>query len=201
MVNIFVSSTFKDLEAHRRAAITALQQTNNLPLTMELFGSKAGDAQTVSLQEVGKADLFIGIYAHRYGYRPDDDKSVTEMEYLEAKTREIDRLVFMVADDYHDDLIDTYAEADEESRMLLGIFKRRLQKENVLATFTTPDDLAHKVLIALINWMQDNQTKYAATPPPSGGSVNANTIDRSNVFGNVSGSTLNFGSPPGQDDD
>ena len=191
-MNVFVSSTFGDLEAHRAAVIDMLHQTNNLPLAMETFGSKPGDAETVSLDEVRKADLFIGIYGNRYGYRPDDDKSVTELEYLEAVKNDIPRLVFIVEEEYTDPAspINQHAETDEEGIMLLNIFKRKLNRENVRATFNTPQDLVQKVQNAIMNWLQDklDAAEQTSQSSPTGSTTQINADKIGNVFsGPVSG--------------
>ncbi|MEQ8677101.1 MAG: DUF4062 domain-containing protein [Aggregatilineales bacterium] len=198
--NIFISSTFRDLEIHRDAVINMLRQTNNFPIAMETFGSKAGDATKVSLEEVQKSDVFLGIYGKRYGYRPDDDKSVTELEYLEAVRLEIPCLIFIVADNYDDpqSLINIHAETDDEGKMLLSIFKRKLNRESVRALFTTPEDLAQKVQNALMNWMQDQlegMEQTAKDDSSTDGSVNVKQEVKKNtgiMFGNVGGNvTLN----------
>ena len=48
------------------------------------------------LKGVHEADLFVGIIAHRYGWEPDGKKSITEMEYDEAKNNDIGCLMFQI---------------------------------------------------------------------------------------------------------
>jgi hypothetical protein len=213
MLKVFVSSTYRDLVEHRQAVINLLHQTNDLPIAMETFGSKPGNAETASLDEVGKADVFVGIYAHRYGYVPDDDRSVTEMEYQEARRLELPCLIFIVADDYEAPALVDHAETDDEAKLMLSRFKRHLMKDHVVDRFTTPDDLADKVLKALYKWQRDEMPTQSKSDginiagDVTGGNVGG-TIqgDQNNVqgnqntgsgdqynFGDSSGSTFNFG--------
>lgn len=184
MTKIFISSTSRDLSKHRQAVIEALRTADAAPIAMEYFGSQSGDATTVSLEEVDKADLFIGIYAHRYGYRPDDDRSVTELEYLHAVKKDIPCLLFLVEDDYQDDLLDVHREQDEESITLLNMFKRKLQKTSVLLWFNTPEDLALKVTASYARWLTKHNNDHAGT---SGGNtiINSKNVISGSKFGNV----------------
>jgi hypothetical protein len=48
------------------------------------------------LADVAACDLYVGIFAHRYGYIPDrgnpDGRSITELEYRHAQALDIPRL-------------------------------------------------------------------------------------------------------------
>ncbi len=80
--SIFISSTSKDLKPRRDAVDAAIRRLELRPINMSDFGSQPGGAVGVSVREVGKGDIFVGILAHRYGYIPAGmDKSVTEQEY------------------------------------------------------------------------------------------------------------------------
>jgi hypothetical protein len=201
MISVFISSTSKDLLEHRRAVIETLLKAGIHPIGMEHFASQSGDAETVSINELHKADLFVGVYAHRYGYRPDDDKSVTELEYIAAKNREkpLPRLIFVVEENYHHPLIDQHAETDSETTTLLAGFKRRLGKNEVWLTFTTPEDLAAKVSASVTRWLQKQGVKNDR--PSGGGSVNIQgDMIGGNAIGNleVNGGTVNFDSSGGK---
>jgi hypothetical protein len=162
MVAVFLSSTRKDLYAHRQVVSDRLREAGIHVIGMEHFSSQPGDAQQVSLAEVGRADVLVGLYAHRYGYRPDDDKSVTEMEYQEAQRAGLDCLIFLVEENYREGLLGQFAESDAEAINFLNNFKRRLSTKHVLQTFTSPDDLAGKVVAAVARWMGQRQADASA---------------------------------------
>ena len=85
-MKVFISSTYKDLIEYRAAAIRAVEGTNYQASKMEVFGARSDEPSDACLKEVKESDLFVGIYALRYGFIPEGaDISITEMEYLHAK--------------------------------------------------------------------------------------------------------------------
>ena len=85
---IFISSTYLDLAEIRSRITQWLSGIFGTELIiMETFGSDAGPPDVYSVRRVGECDLFIGIYAHRYGtIDKDTGKSITELELDEAKS-------------------------------------------------------------------------------------------------------------------
>src|SRR5207248_2632605 len=100
-MNVFISSTYEDLKAYREAAVHVCQRLGLRPINMENFGPDDDNGVTVSHRKIDEADLYIGIFAHRYGYVPrSSTKSVTQMEYERATARGIQRLIWRVMDRY-----------------------------------------------------------------------------------------------------
>jgi hypothetical protein len=82
-VNVFISSTSKDLVEYRQAAIEVCIWLELVPIAMEYFPAMGVDAVVGSKHKLKQADLYIGIFAHRYGYIASGyEKSVTEIESL-----------------------------------------------------------------------------------------------------------------------
>ena len=83
-----ISSTALDLPAHWEQAMKACVRAEVLPISMEDLPAQDASGIRVSLEMVDKADIYIGIYAYRYGWVPDFDNpgeiSVTEMEFNRA---------------------------------------------------------------------------------------------------------------------
>ena len=79
---IFVSSTFVDLSAVRGEICKWLTGLFGAELiVMETFGSDAAPPEISSVRRVRECDLFVGIYAHRYGtINESSGKSITELE-------------------------------------------------------------------------------------------------------------------------
>ena len=71
--NVVVSSTLLDLEEHRVAVINAIWRCGMFPLAMERDPALPIDTITYSQQLVDQADIYIGVFAFRYG-------AVTEVE-------------------------------------------------------------------------------------------------------------------------
>ena len=85
-MKVFLSSTYNDLIAHRQAAHDALEQLGLHVIWMEAFGARPVESTKACLDEVADCEMFVGIYAHRYGYIPDGkDISITEQEFNHAK--------------------------------------------------------------------------------------------------------------------
>ena len=84
-MKVFLSSTFLDLIEHRKEAAGALSRLGHHVIGMETFNARTEDPTKASLKEVEECELFVGIYAHRYGSLIGDAKiSVSEQEFDHA---------------------------------------------------------------------------------------------------------------------
>ena len=99
--HVFLSSTGRDLQAYRDAAIAACNTLQLIPVGMEFFENMGRGATAVSLDKLATCQLFVGFYAYRYGFiEPDGDpRSVTEREFDAAAGR-MERLCFLMSDDH-----------------------------------------------------------------------------------------------------
>lgn len=195
---VFISSTSRDLLDHRRAVRDALLNAGFHPIDMANFMARPEGATSACLKEVAESDLFVGIYAWRYGFiPPDSEVSITEQEYLEAEKLGKPRFCFVV-DEGHN-----WPEEFKEkgiSARLLRDFKTKLDATLVRTTFTTPNDLAMKVLASLQRWEREHSAadaqKAAETSAPSTGGINISDISGGNinlgnlVTGNVGGDVV-----------
>lgn len=147
---VFVSSTNHDLVPYRVVVESAINTLDMKPIMQEYFSPGEGGAVKLSLQYVRRADIFVGIIAHRYGYVPaGDEKSVTEQEYWHAVKHNIPRLMFLVDDEGEFEWNPEYIEGGEAEKKL-NEFKTYLNKNEVRGLFTTPESLAAKLPAALI---------------------------------------------------
>ena len=84
---VFISSTYLDLAPVRseiRKWLSGLFGTEFI--VMKTFGSDTDPPDVHSARKVRECDLFIGIYAHRYGTIDSaSGESITELELDEAK--------------------------------------------------------------------------------------------------------------------
>jgi hypothetical protein len=139
-MKVFISSTYKDLIEYRAAAIRAVEGTNYQASKMEVFGARPDEPLDACLKEVEESDLFIGIYALRYGFIPEGaDISITEMEYAHAKKLGKPIYCFLL-DEENQPWLKKWIE-DEPGESKLKDFKRRIQTDHVCAFFTSSDDL------------------------------------------------------------
>lgn len=93
---VIVSSTARDLPEHREEVMDACLRQSMFPKMMEHLPASDADAIAESLKLVDEANIYLGIFAHRYGYVPKGyDISITEMEYNRAVERGIPRMKAM----------------------------------------------------------------------------------------------------------
>lgn len=159
MKSVFISSTSYDLQPYRDVVKAVVERLDLRPIDMRNFGAQPGGAAGVSVREVQKADIFLGILAHRYGYIPEGAaKSITEQEYDEAVRLRLPRLMYLVDPDFpwNEALI----EAGEQAQANLADFKRRVERQDVRSLFSTPEDLASQVTADLVKLM-DKQRRQA----------------------------------------
>lgn len=143
-----ISSTARDLPAHRdqvrlgchRAGFSSDQMMENLT-------ALHSDAVEVSLKMVAGADIYLGIFAYRYGYVPDGAGiSITEMEYNRAVDLDKPRLIFFI----HEDHSVTGKDVETgDGAATLQALKDRIGRERVAAFFKSPEDLRGHVGEAL----------------------------------------------------
>ncbi len=143
-----ISSTAFDLPEHRKQAIDACLSCRVAPIGMEHLPARDASGVAVSLEMVDEADIYIGIYAWRYGWVPDgSDISITEMEFNRAVEGGKTILVFIMDDDHPVKGGDV--EVGETARQKLNEFKTRASKGRVRGKFKSPDDLKAQIIQAL----------------------------------------------------
>jgi tetratricopeptide (TPR) repeat protein len=141
-MKVFLSSTYLDLIEHRKAVVNALRTMGEEVDHMEIFGARDEEPTLASLEELDKCDVLVGVYAYRYGTIPKGSKtSVTEQEYFHAMSKEKPILVFVVNEDY-----DWPPKKMDESLTKIKKFKAKAAKEHTPEYFTSPDNLASKVV-------------------------------------------------------
>lgn len=147
---VFIGSSARDLPDHRREVMDECLRQGMLPLTVEHLPASDAEAVETSLSMVDEADIYLDVFAHRYGHRPEQDNprriSIAEMEYERAVERKIPRLVFMM-DKTHPIRVEDIEEGEGASK--LRIFKARLLAENTVRYFNSPADLRDHVINGL----------------------------------------------------
>ncbi len=144
---VMISSTAQDLPDYRDQVKDACLRTSMFPKMMEQLPALDADAIEASLALVDEADVYLGVFAHRYGYIPDGyDISITQMEYERAVERKIPRLIFLMSDD----VPVLPKDVDKgDAAVKLDALKLRLKKERVVDFFKSPEDLRGLALHSL----------------------------------------------------
>lgn len=162
---VMISSTALDLPEHRQVVLDACLRLGMMPRMMEHLPASDAEAVRVSLEMVDEADIYVGVFAHRYGYVPKGRRrSITELEYERARKRDIPRLIFLMHDDHPIKAADVEKGSAAER---LEKLKERLGKERVVEFFKSPDDLKGQVIHAL----GEQKTKLLEVEKPSDAEV------------------------------
>jgi tetratricopeptide (TPR) repeat protein len=153
-MKVFLSSTYLDLIEYRKTAKEALERLDQQVGGMELFGARDEEPKRVALKQLEKCDLMVGIYAHRYGSILDGDElSITEQEFLHAKSKGIPVFCFLVNEDQP--WPPKMVEKDAAKLKKLEDFKAKLLKEKTIDSFTTPSDLGMKIGTTIGNYLAE----------------------------------------------
>src|SRR5207237_2724671 len=145
--DVIISSTARDLPEHRKEVQDACERQGMFPHMMEHLPASAADAIAASLKLVDDAEIYVGVYAYRYGYVPaGHDISITEIEYNRAFERGIPRLIFQMHEDHPVKPADVETGAGAEK---LRAFKERVGKENFVNFFKSPAELGKLAINSL----------------------------------------------------
>lgn len=92
---VFISSTILNLPSERAAALKAVNKVDGLPVMSE-FTMEAQNKNSVAacLDKVRDSDIYVLIIGGKYGWQPEGNESITELEYQTALDNKIPILVF-----------------------------------------------------------------------------------------------------------
>lgn len=144
---VFVSSTYVDLQEARREVIWALMHQRLIPVGMENFTAADDRGWTTITRVIDDSDFYVVIVAGMYGsVDPETGLSWTEREYEYAVSKGIPVFTFIRR------LASTPAtlvERDSEKQSKLGHFVQRLSSKHLFKEWDHPSDLQAAVAAAL----------------------------------------------------
>jgi tetratricopeptide (TPR) repeat protein len=142
--NVFVCSTFDDLEQEREAVLDAIRRVQQRHNAMEFFGARPGRPIDVCLDEVRKSDLLVVIVGEKYGSLPSGiGVSYSQAEYEEGVRLEKPCLVYLRDDEVP--ILPKYVERDPDKLKLLEAWKQTLNAAHTVAKFLDWPKLAVQV--------------------------------------------------------
>jgi hypothetical protein len=150
MAKIYISSTYSDLKEYREKVYRTLHQWGHQVIAMEDYVASDQRPLDRCLADVAGCDLYVGIFAWRYGYVPDRDNpaglSVTELEYRQAGEAGLPRLVFLLDDDapWPPTQSETVTDPEGGGRRILAL-RAELKKDKLVSFFKNADELANQV--------------------------------------------------------
>src|SRR5215217_7203853 len=165
---VFVSSTFVDLQNERRAVMTALMEAGYIPAGMEFFGAVDEEQFEFIKRVIDRSDYYIVIVGNRYGSTDTDGLSYTEKEYDYAVKRGLK--VIALLHRAPENLPQKYAEKKTRLQKRLSAFRSKLERGRVVTFWTDPTVLSKDAVVAMskqVNlfpapgWVRGNQLASA----------------------------------------
>jgi hypothetical protein len=159
--SIFVSSTFADLKDFRSAVRSTVRRSGLMDIAMENFGSRDDRPFDECLRLIRtETDVFVGIYAHRYGFVPRGKaESITVGEYRGALGAGIPILAYLV-----DEGAKWPGRNIEKGTAAVRLrkFKEALRQRHIVSFFSAKEELAAMVAADLGRLLRQNRTRAAA---------------------------------------
>ena len=163
MATFYLSSTYDDLKEFRQRVSFALTKGGHVVVGMENYTASGASPLKKCLEDVAKCDAYIGIFAWRYGFVPDEDnpqrKSITELEYLKAVAKPMEILIFIL----HDDAPWSPKLIDNDRKKNINRLRNHLTKTHSINFFNDPGELAEAVLTSVAGFPR-SETAPIETP-------------------------------------
>lgn len=155
VARIYVSSTFEDLKDYREKVRVALRQMGHEDIAIEYYVAEDKRPLDKCLEDVASCDLYIGIFAWRYGYVPDGyDKSITELEYRKAVETGKKCLIFLLNEEVPWPI--KFVDRGKNEKRVRAL-KTELSKEKTVSFFKSADELASFVGPAVHIWENERR--------------------------------------------
>jgi len=144
---VFVSSTYEDLQEERQEVMHALLELDCIPAGMELFPAANEDQWTLIKKVIDDCDYYIVIIAGRYGSIGPGGISYTEMEYQYAEDAGNPTIAFLHKDP--ESLPAKRTERSEGHREKLRQFRTHVEQK-MCKYWTNPAELGSVVSRSLV---------------------------------------------------
>lgn len=144
---VFVSSTFRDLEAERQEVMHALLELDCIPSGMELFPAANETQWNLIKKVIDDCDYYVLILGGRYGSIGPDGISYTEMEYQYALATGKPTIAFLHRNPGK--IIADNSESSLEGKAKLQAFRESAEKK-LCKHWESPQELGSVVSRSLI---------------------------------------------------
>jgi hypothetical protein len=149
---VFISSTFDDLQPERQKVLQAILEMKAFPAGMELFPS-ANDEQWAFIQrEIESSDYYIVVTAGKYGSIAEDGRSFTEKEYDYALSLKKYVMSFVRRDILS--LDGRHLELEQNRKQQLDAFHKKVKSSKLVKFYDSPEELKSVVMQALMHAFQ-----------------------------------------------
>lgn len=150
-MRIYISSTYSDLKKYREAVYGVLHKMGLEVIAMEDYVALDDRPLQKCLADIEKCDVYIGIFAWRYGTIPGKrDLSITELEYKHAKENDIPCLIFLLDDNaqWLPRYMDSHT-GDGKQGVQISRLRNELKSEKVVSFFNNEIELGAEAALSL----------------------------------------------------
>ncbi len=149
---VFISSTYKDLQEERREVMQALLELDCIPAGMELFPASSEDQWSLIKRVIDDCDYYLLIIAGRYGDVNDKGVSYTEMEFEYALSIEKPIIAFLHKNP--DKIESGKTEQTTKGKRLLEEFRNKAKKK-LVRFWETPVELGSVVSRSMVSLIKN----------------------------------------------
>jgi len=165
MAKIYISSTYLDLQEYRRQVSLVLRRLGHEDVAMEYYVAEDQRPVDRCLSDVAACDLFIGIYAWRYGWVPSENNpaqlSITEMEYRQAEKIGKPCFIFLL----NDEAPWPRKSTDKDTTQIEKLRNEASARHSSGPPFKTVDELGRLVAESIHKWEKE-QGRVIGLPIP-----------------------------------
>tara|TARA_A200000159_G_scaffold1453_1_gene1616 strand:- start:750 stop:1754 length:1005 start_codon:yes stop_codon:yes gene_type:complete len=144
---VFVSSTYVDLQDERQSVIQTLMEMDCIPAGMELFPAADEEQWEFIKKVIDDCDYYLLIVGGRYGSLSNDGLSFTEKEFDYAVSKGIKIIALLHGSP--DSLPRSKTEADNESHKKLLEFRKKASDGRLVRFWNEPSQLPGEVSLSL----------------------------------------------------
>lgn len=149
---VFVSSTFLDLQDERREVMQALLELRCIPSGMELFPASNDEQWKLIRRVIDDSDYYLVVVGGRYGSIGPSGLSYTEMEYRYAVEK--GKPVIGFIHENPGSIAADRCESTPEGKQKLAEFVK-LVEQKMVKHWKNAHDLGSKVSRSIVNLMED----------------------------------------------
>ena len=162
---VFISSTYTDLQKEREEVMLTLMKWNHIPAGMELFSAFDEEKFNFITKVIDDSDYYILIIGGMYGTMVEDGTSYTEKEYDYAVSKENLKILAFIHGE-PDEIKSGKSEKESNLREKLNQFREKVKKNRGVQFWTDSKKLPELVAVSISNTIRDY---------PAEGWVRANT--------------------------
>lgn len=152
---IFISSTYTDLELERQSVLKSVLKLRYIPVGMEYFAGTNDEQFNYIKRLLDETDYYIIIIGNRYGSEADDGISYTEKEFDYAVNLGIPIIACIHSNP--DILPVNKSDVNPDIKHKLNKFRDKVMHHRMVSYFSwdNPSALSAEVVVALINTIND----------------------------------------------